>query len=197
MTENRLNEQESIQIIERMLMQTNRRTSENKGDHFILWGYITFFTSFLIWILLKYTHNPNCQWLWFLIPIFGFLGMTFIQHKKKNNQLAKTYFDSVIDKIWIVLGLASWVFMLLAFAGKMNMILGMITILMSIGTMMTALIIKHKILTISGLIGIFASILLFLFHNKLWTIPIFGLIFLITMVIPGHLMNNIKKQSRA
>ena len=65
--------------------------------------------------------------------------------------------------------------------------------MMGMGTTLTGLIINMKLVTVSGVLGIFAS-LGCLYIDKFDQILLFALAFVFMMVIPGHYLNIMSKR---
>ena len=72
-------------------------------------------------------------------------------------------------------------------------ILFVILLMMGMGTTLTGLIINMKLVTVSGVLGIFAS-LGCLYIDKFDQILLFALAFVFMMVIPGHYLNIMSKR---
>lgn len=190
MDNKQLNEKESLEIISNMIKATQNRFTQNAGAPFLIWGYTTIVTSIAVWFAMTQTGNYYWNLLWFLIPAISFPAMMIINKKDKSG--AKTYVDSVIDKIWIVFGIVAFLVSLVAmFGGFINMelpILFLIILLMGMGTMLTGMVLKSLPVTIGGAIAILLSFICLVVNG--WdSCLIFAAVFLVMMVIPGHILN--------
>lgn len=191
MDDKKLNEKESLELIAQMIQNTKRRMAKNSGAPFLIWGYTTIIVSLLVWFLLTETGNYNWQWLWFLLPTVAFPSTLWIA--RKQEKLVTTYMDRVVGYVWIVFGwgafFVSWVSI---FFWSMS-VLFVILLMMGMGTALTGLIIKMKVVTVCGTLGALASIGCVCVHG-LNQILVFAAAFVFMMVIPGHYMNGIAKR---
>lgn len=190
MEEKQLNEKESLELIAQMIRNTQQRIEKANGIPFLIWGYITILVSLAVWYMLTTTGNYYSYFLWFLIPIIGFPAMMITLKKEKKG--VKTYIDKIISYVWIVIGISAFIPSLAAVFTPGFPILFLIVILISSGTAITGMIIKFKPIIFSGFAGIFLSFLCLIVKGH-ESILIFALIFLVMMVIPGHILN-LKKQ---
>ena len=179
MEDKELNEQESLKLITQMIQNTKFKMVKNAGTPFLVWGYMTVVTSLLVWYLLKETGNYNWQFLWFLMPAVSYPVTIYSQRKKQR--MAKTYIDRIVGYVWVVFGLCGL------------LILFVILLMMGMGTTLTGLIINMRLVTVSGVLGIFAS-LGCLYIDKFDQILLFALAFVFMMVIPGHYLNIMSKR---
>ncbi len=185
MEEKNLNEQESLELISQMIRNTKQRLEDGSGLPFLIWGYTTFFVSMAVYYFLNKTGNPQYNWLWFGIPVIGAMGM-FVSQKTKQKH-SKNYIDRVIANIWTVMGIAAFFTSFSAFFVRIP-VLPMMILLMGIGTALTGLVIKFKPVIVSGFIGMASCVIPYIIHDNI-QIVVFGFIFLIMMVIPGHILN--------
>lgn len=190
-----LNEKESLELIARMIRNTHDNLESRGGKTMLINGYTTFFTSLAIYFLVVYTQNPYYQFLWFTIPVVG-LTWKYID-RRSHPQKVTTYIDRVVGYVWIVAGMIVWLSACAAFFSVFRMlpILFVVALMINAATIITGLIIKFKALTIGGSVGIFLSFsLLIIFGLK--SILIFALIFLLCMIIPGHILQYAEKKKR-
>lgn len=95
MEDKKLNEQESLELIARMIRNSKRNVRENAGGPALIWGYATVLTSLLVYAGWMLTHQYYSMYGWFLIPVFGGIG-TFLFGRHEKLVLIKTYLDRVI-----------------------------------------------------------------------------------------------------
>jgi hypothetical protein len=186
MEDKTLNEKESLELITKMIQNTKHRMEQNSGLPLILWGTLTVFFSVLIWSLFKFgiANSPIYNLLWLGIPILGWIGMVIILKTGTKKRYVKTFIDKVINYIWLVLGMATFILCIVAYISHNIPILFIIALLMTCGVAITNLIINFKTGTWCGVIGILLSPLCIYFKG-LDSLLIFALIFGITMIIPG------------
>ncbi|MDO5523206.1 MAG: hypothetical protein Q4G48_04080 [Bacteroidia bacterium] len=186
MEEKQLNEKESLELISQMIRNTQQKLEKGNGIPFLIWGYATIVVSVLVWYLFSTTGNPQWNYLWFLIPVIGYPAMMWALRKQEKG--VKTYIDKIIAYVWIAFGVASLVVSTSAMFLWSLPILFIVILLMGIGTAITGLIIQFKPLIFSGFAGIILSYLCLIVKGY-EVILVFALIFLVMMVIPGHILN--------
>ena len=194
-------EAQSLELITSMIQDSRARLARNSGTPFLIWSYTTVAISILNYILFQY--DIKCWWLWWLIPIIGWVGM-MIWGKHDNG--AKNYIDRVISIIWSVIGV-SFLWIMLAFVYYHAPILFLVILMAGMGTTMTGFVIRDRATKIGGIVAMASSIL---FPVKHWLMIrfvelndialqskwmstdflLFAAIFLFMMVIPGHILNH-------
>jgi hypothetical protein len=185
MEEKNLNEKESLELISQMIRNSRHKLEDGNGMPFLVWGYTTFFISLLVYYFIHKTGDYHYHWLWFLIPVIGSIGMYIT--KKDGAKHACNYVDRIIGNIWTVIGIAAFLISLSAFCVRLP-ILSFMILLMGMGTALTGLVIKFKPVIITGFIGMACSVVPFVINGN-EQIIVFGVIYLIMMVIPGHILN--------
>lgn len=214
MKETRLDEHRSIEIIRTMISDTSAHIDRTSSKYFLLWGYITVIVSVFEYFFQLYSDNRMlAAWAWFAIPVIGGVGTLILGYK--SEQRPKSYVDRSINTVWSVLGI-SWLLMFIAALTYGANILYLTVVLMGMGTVITGRICQHKVLTISGIAAILLSLIFPAKHLLLREygtalqdsgfeyfealvyseIIIFAVIFLVMMVIPGHILHNRAKQLR-
>lgn len=190
-----LNEKESLELIARMIRNTHDNLEHRGGKMMLVNGYITLLTSIVIYFIVSYTRNPYYFFLWFLIPVVG--GSWSYVSNRLHPPKATTYIDRIVGYVWIVAGLSVWLSACAAFFNVFRYlpILFVVALMINTATSITGLIIQFKALTIGGAIGILLSFSLLLITG-LESILIFGAIFLLCMIIPGHILQYTEKKQR-
>lgn len=186
MEEKQLNEKESLELITRMISNTQQKLEKGNGLPFLIWGYTTVLVSLLVWYLFSTSGNPAWNYLWFLIPAIGF--PTMMWNLRKQEKGVKTYIDRIIGYVWLVFGIGGFVVSASSIFLWNFPILFVVILMMASGTAITGLIIKFKPIIFSGFAGILLSFLCLIVKGYA-SILIFALIFLVMMVIPGHILN--------
>lgn len=209
MKEQQIDEHRSLEIITKMIADTSAHIDNESGKIFLLWGYTTVIVTLLEYVAqLNHLPIPLVLWAWFLIPIVGGIG-TIILTRRAGMARPKSYVDRSINTIWSVLGLSFGMVYIAALVYGTS-ILFLTALLMGIGTVITGKICRHKVLILAGSAGLVLSLLIPASHllirhygsalqncgiNNIEAIlyiemPIFAVIFLVMMVIPGHILYN-------
>ena len=199
MEEKKLTEKESLELISQMIQATRKNLVKGQGNYFIIYGYTAAILSIIIYTLLYMTHTPWWWAGWFLM----FLPVIILSFKeKRNTPTVITYTDSMVNKVWQVMGTSFSLTMLVILAlsfivGKCDFILMLPLCLLyaSIGTAITGLVIREKCLLYTPLVGFVLAIYMLMSYTInnsaaiLWNLY-FGLSFVVMMIIPGHILNN-------
>lgn len=192
MNEKQLNEKESLELIAEMIRNTQQRLVKNSGLPFLTWGYTTIIISVLVWYMVTSTNNHAWNWLWFLVPAIGYPLMLLTLRKKEK--VATTYIDRAVGYVWLVFGVSSFLIVAAQVLYAKFPILFTMGLLMGMGTAITGLIIKFKPLTFAGFAGMVLSFLCLVVSYPT-VILVFALLFLVMMVIPGHILNYKSRKS--
>ncbi len=203
--EKQLSSQQSLDLIARTISDTRTRLERNSGRPFLIWGYTVVAISLLNYCLTVSSGLLGYgSWTWFLIPVIGFI-LTRIFPMRKCNE-PRTEIDRIISKIWLVLALGIAPAFVIAIFSRSD-IYGIITLLMASGIAITGVIVRSRIYTLFGFIGMGLSTLFSIFGWWLknfvdlealvdadrWIVCIpmlaYALVFIVMMVIPGHIMN--------
>ena len=188
-----LTEKESLDLISQMIRNTRSRLEDNSGIPFLIWGYTTIIVAVIVWSLVTTSGNYLWHWLWFAIPVFG--GTLWLLHNKKqlnNRSRVITFVDRAISHVWMVFGIASFMISIISFLTYIP-ILFIVLLTMGMATAITGLIIRFKPIIFSGFIGILFSPLCVIVRDTS-SILIFAAIFVLMMVIPGHMLNYTAKR---
>lgn len=213
MADNRaFDEHRSIEIISRMIADTSAHIDSESGKYFLLWGYTTVLVSLFEYVAqVAHLPIPLCLWVWFLIPAVGGIG-TLILSSRATTTRPKSYLDRSVNAVWMVFGLSFGMAFIAAVVYGAN-ILYLTAMLMGMATVITGKICQHRVLTIAGKAGVMLSLLIPAGHLLLRKygaalessgiehveailyveILIFALIFVVMMVIPGHILYNRSK----
>jgi len=205
-------ETQSLELIAAMIRDSRTRLARNSGSPFLIWGYVTVAVSLFEAFAIRYFDNPEpWMWGWFAIPLLGKIGMLLFARKDHG---ARNYIDRVISAIWTVIGIAL-VTMVSSFLNHV-FILSTIITMVGMGTAITGMVIRDRTTTAAGFMAIAATLIyplrewLFARFSAMdattatiefamrWnsdSVLIFAAIFLVLMVIPGHILN--RKCNRA
>jgi hypothetical protein len=145
--------------------------------------------------------SHDWAWSWFTIPVVGWLGMLIFN---KHEPSARNYIDRIVSMIWVVIGLSfAWLFVgAVVFGCSISFLT---VVVMGIGTVLTGCVLKHRTTAICGWAAMCASLIFPIVYfimaksgsasaiSEVWIwgeLIVFALIFLLMMVIPGHILNH-------
>ena len=201
MENNKLSEAQSLELIASMIQDSRSRLARNSGTPFLIWGYTTVAVSLFNALALYLGWSHAWAWSWFTIPVIGWLGMMLLF---KQEPSARNYIDRIVSMIWVVIGLSfAWLFVgAVVFGCSISFLT---VVVMGIGTVLTGCVIKHRTTVICGWAAMCASLIFPIVYfimaksgsasaiSEVWIwgeLIVFALIFLVMMVIPGHILNH-------
>ncbi len=209
MEKEKLNHNESINLIVDMISRTKHKLCIGDGNLMLLWGYLTVAVTILVWVLLLTFRHPAMNWFWFLIWIIGGTVTPHIVRKNRDKSGVTSYTDNISNNVWSLVGWSSLIatffcltFML--FAGKdcWGVMLVFALLIVGMAEAVQGIIVKEKSLKIGGIVGVACGIFtmcclvsdIVLYVN--WYMPLFIIAFTAMMIIPGHILNyKAKRQS--
>lgn len=207
MEERKLTEKESLEIITSMIARTRERYIGD-GRIMLMWGYLTVVITAIIWTLIGVTHNPVWNWLWFLLWIIGGTLTPIMDKKMQHEKGFKNYSDTVTSRIWSTVGFSAIVataiclaFLLVGGIDAWSMMFAIALVIVPFAEIASGIVVKEKSLIIGGAIGLSAGLFTMACiagHVALyasWFMPLFIIVWVVMMIIPGHIINyKAKKQ---
>lgn len=181
--------EEGMAIITRMIAATRRRMARNSGTPFLIWGYATVAAATAVWAALHLTHDPRWNLLWLAIPAVGMPLTLRLVRRNRAAAEATTYVDRIVSDIWRITGLVGFICSLTALFLARLPILYLIVTLMGSATALTGSVLRSRTVRNVGLASciLLAPPLLFVPGDA--QILYFAAVFLVMMVIPGHILN--------
>ena len=198
MEEKKITEQESLELIARMIESTKENLEVGRGNRFLYFGYFAFVLSIVVLACVKLTHNNQFSGLWWLM----FLCWGFVSWKSKKPKVV-TYIDRAINSVWIVVGVMfclSTVYLLVSafitHSTDMSLMMPFSLLFVSVGTSMTGVIVRNHAITylplVSAIVSFYMLNSLLFGHPSVWWHLLFGFASVFNMILPGHLLNVIE-----
>lgn len=189
-----LSAQESLKVIERMMMKTQENVQEINGAMSLIWGYVTVLVSLIVFFAYP-SYGPNTFYAWFLIPVVGGILTLVYFRKNRTNVRYKTLVGKHIDRVWIIMGLTCWALSLLVIVKPIDMLF-IVALMITLASLITAAIINNKVWITFAAIGLAMTVLMPLITtpNSIYKILYFAGIFFVTLIIPGHYLNGLKRR---
>lgn len=194
MEQNQLTARQSIDLIARTINNTRRHIEQGVYKHFLIWGYLTTVISLTIWALARSTGDMAVMWLWFALPVTGGGLVLLTCRTPRESGYVRTDIDRAISHVWLVLSMACLVASVSSYFIGLP-ILFIVILLMFSGTAITGLIIRSRILSTAGFTGLALSVQLFFVHG-IDQCLVFAAIFLLAMVVPGHMLRHRANKNR-
>lgn len=196
MEDKKINEKESLELISEMIQKTKSGTAARQDyNQFLFYGYTAASIAAITWFSIHLTGNGKFMFIWFAMFI-PYLWSIFCNRHSQQHVL--TYLESMLRNVWKVIGsMFGLTVIALTITGfvcgtiDLSLMMPLSVIYAGIGTSMTGLVIKEKWFIWSPLAGLLAAVYMLTTGNcdNSWNL-LFGLSFLLFMVIPAHIVRN-------
>lgn len=199
MESNELNPEKSLQIISEAVRRSRREFEKNAGTPLIIWGMSILLLSLVVWLVWKSTNNPAWNFLWFSTIII-WIVFSIIDKKKEKKVKTKNFLGEIIGYVWIsygifAIGLSAVSCFIFSSNFNLNIYLSsvflvpIIGILLGFSAMITGLLVKNLWIVIAGIINGLGSPIAFGFFDSADTTLLISIASLITLLIPGIILN--------
>ena len=205
MEERKMNEAESLQLITSMINDSRARMRRDFGTPFLIWGYTTVVVSIIQALIVACVDDfMPYLWLWCAIPLIGWPLMLWLNKQEGG---AVNYIDRCVGAVWTGIGIAS-VFIPF-YCGFGISVFSTVVVLMGVGTYVTAVVIKDKVVKRIGVVAIISPVTFAIakfayirshtvqdvaYYGGLYLTEciIFAVIIFMLLVVPGHILNRKK-----
>ena len=196
-----LTAERSLEIIRESIERSQRTITRNSALPMIWWGVCFVIFSFIIAYLWKNHGGPAWNALWAVMWLVGYVGNWMID--KKNETVPTTFVGKSISYVWTTFGIfCGGIGFMFCFIGNgilplelimpkvyaFGCITSVISLCFGMGTTITGLIIRNRIIQVCGLIaglGGFFCALHFPGHEQLY---VMAAVAVIGLVVPGVLI---------
>ena len=196
-----LTAERSLEIIRESIERSQRTITRNSALPMIWWGVCVVIFSFIIAYLCKNHGGPAWNALWAVMWLVGYVGNWMID--KKNETVPTTFVGKSISYVWTTFGIfCGGIGFMFCFIGNgilplelimpkvyaFGCITSVISLCFGMGTTITGLIIRNRIIQVCGLIaglGGFFCALHFPGHEQLY---VMAAVAVIGLVVPGVLI---------
>ena len=205
MEERKMNEVESLELITSMINDSRARMRRDFGTPFLVWGYTTVLVSIIQALIVTFVDDfMPYLWLWCAIPLIGWPLMYCLNRQESG---AVNYIDRCVGAVWTGIGIAS-VFIPF-YCGFGISVFSTVVVLMGVGTYVTAVVIKDKVVKRIGVVAIISPVTFAIakfayvrshtvhdvaYYGGLYLTEciIFAVIIFLLLVVPGHILNRKK-----
>lgn len=203
MEEKRMTEKESLELISQMIQRTKERTKLGDGNQLLLWGYLTAGLAAVVYAALLLTDNPQCNLLWFLLPVVGIPAMKWMKRKDRHEAHERTYVDRISAGIWNIVSYAVFAGMFLCLGFTMagyggncwTTMLIYAFVVVGFGAAAQGIVIRERSLVAGGTFSIAAGGIVTCCALSgipllvSWVLPLYIASFALMMIVPGHAIN--------
>lgn len=98
--ESKFNEQDSLKLINEMIVQAKNNIRKGAADSMIFCGYTVAIVAVINFVLLNVLDKPyQSYWIWLLMIPMTFINF-FIDKKKEKDSMVRTHIDKIVWSIW-------------------------------------------------------------------------------------------------
>ncbi len=196
MQESQLTKEESLAVIQSMILKAKNHISEN-GQLYLLWGWVILFCSLGFFVLDTILHYDKPQLIW-MTSWLAVIYMLFYLRKEGRNRVVRTYANELIGYVWIT-------FVVMMFLG--GLIVGRIPefylynypfvlLFYGVPTFLSGTILKFRPLIYGGIIcwalSILSNFVNFHYHSLLISVAV-----ICAWIIPGYMLKAKFKQANS
>ena len=98
-----LSARESLALINETLNNSRQEITRRSGKYLLLWGLLLTVFSLLVFVFWKATGKPYWNFLWFVMPVIGFIAAAFL-NKKETVEMPDNAVSRILAGIWRTFG---------------------------------------------------------------------------------------------
>ncbi|KGN79702.1 hypothetical protein HQ35_06760 [Porphyromonas cangingivalis] len=139
---------ESLEVITRMIRQSERRIEGKFYLPYLIWGWLTLIVGITVYLLIP-EYGGKAFLTWWVLPVIGSL-LSFLTSRKVEGGLSKI--DKIIDTVWMVIGLNVFLVSFLVTPPLFSIML-----LLTIAQAIVGFALDVKVLKVVSLLGLIAA----------------------------------------
>jgi hypothetical protein len=184
--------QESLQLIQSMIDKTKMQLSNN-SRYFLIWGWLTFIACTGQFILKHLVHYEKHYQAW-LVIVIGMVTSIYFSIRDGKKRKVKTYVGESMNNLWMGMGISFFVMsFIMSRSGWEDNVFPFFIMMYGLGTFVSGRFLQFKPLVAGGIAAwILAIVASFLSYD--YQILMGALAILVSYIIPGHLLQSIKKK---
>ena len=193
--EDDITHEQSFGIIEQMIAAAKNEHRE-KGDGWLIWGWLLFIASIVSAILLATGYNNYVGWVWTGMVIIGFAIGFFLSEKRKKKDVVTTYIQDLLIKLGAGFFISLFVMIAASYITHSYYGFGYYYILYAFWMFIHGSAIHFRPLIIGAFINWAAALAIFLTRdNFLFVMIISSIAILAGYLIPGYMLRSQFKKS--
>jgi hypothetical protein len=183
--ESTLSPQEGLALIEDIIARTKAQY-RNNSFYFMLWGWLISMASFFFFVLHHYT-----AFAYFFLPfpvlvIAGIVMSVIHFRRERRRQRTETYTDFFFSRLWMVLGIAFIVVVVVSLSQQLPPFLFALVIA-GIGTLLSGMVLQFRPLIAGGGLFFVAAVAGIFIPNEYKPL-LLGLAIMAGYLVPGYLL---------
>ena len=183
-----LSPEKQLELIEKTIDKAKENLSNYSFD-FLFWGWLVLLTASFNFIGLLFTPLQHFSYLiWVVTPLLGGVYIANYHRKKAKKKRIVTHLEFFLGRLWIVLGSVMLLSGLLSFFIELKPLL-LIPVIAGIGSLVSGLVLRFRLLTLGGLL-LFCNPFLSQLLPPAWSMLLYGVIVFIAFAIPGYVLKS-------
>lgn len=187
MEDQKISEQESLQLIQQMIQVAKDDHREN-GDGWLIWGWLLFIASLSSAVLSYLQIKGYIGWIWTGMLVVGMLLYIFFHVLKKREEKVKTYVQELLDRIGTGFFISLFAIVAAGFIINTSYGFGYYYILYAFWMYIHGSAIRFRPLIIGAFVNWIAAIAIFLLKDTAQIMVISAIAVLIGYLIPGYML---------
>lgn len=180
-----MSKEESMQIISKMIAIAKGSVITD-SFYFLLWGWVAVFGDFIHFMLLKFTNYPYPYIVWPVVSIPALIVTIWYGHKEIRKKLIRTHIDKLMGFIWVPFFINYLIFCF--FLPSLNFYICPLVLMMAASaTLISAYIVKDKIIMIGSLLMWAGAVVCFLLKFD-WQLIVSGMAIIAGYLMPGYVI---------
>ena len=200
--EKNLNHEESLSLINEMILRTQNNVKKGQGNILIFIGYLTTVLALIhsfIWLVFKQPGAGSFVWI-LMIP--AYIVINYFERRTNREKRIKTHIDKINATLWLGYSISVFIFLSTIFTISIKfeiesvllLCTPVILIMVGMAQFSTACIYRSKMwYAIATLF--WTSAIACIFINVKMHLIIFAICMILGYVVPGYLLNYKAKQN--
>lgn len=189
-----ISHQQSLGIIEQMI-NAARNDHRERGDGWLLWGWLLFTASVLSVIFMARGLANLVSWVW---PIMLGLGLVFnlaLLASYKKRKPVTTYVQDLLNKLGIGFFVSLFILIAASYLSRMSFAFGYYYVLYAFWMFIYGSALRFRPFMIGAVVNWAAAIAIFIVQDFYYAMLISAVAVLVGYLIPGHMLRRQYYQS--
>lgn len=187
MEEQKITEQESLQLIQQMI-RVAREDHRDNGDGWLIWGWLLFIASVSSAILAFMDIHGYIGWIWTGILLVGAIVYVIFHVMKPKKEGVRTYVQELLDRLGNGFFISLFVIVAAGYISNSSFGFGYYYILYAFWMFIHGSAIRFKPLIIGAYVNWIAAIAIFLLKDTGPVMVVSAVAVLVGYLIPGYML---------
>lgn len=190
MTEKKLTESESLEIITTMISRAQNNYQRGGSFYFLMWGWLISLANLAFYYLADFTTYEHPYLVW-LLTFPGAVISVIYGARQSKKATVQTHLDKMNKHVWIAIG--TGIIIILVFMARLDFNQNAVILLFAgIGTYITGQLLKFKPLVAGGIVlGLAAVVAFNVTINEQYLVGGIGII--LGYLVPGYMLQSKEK----